>query len=418
MSLPAGYKCNQWGWFWKESDNSGPYYLAADGVMRQFNLSNGDIVTDAWGVQKVSIPYSLLHSLFTFDIPKTQWFTYENNVQVYTSTYITSVNGAATLATSATKTTLRLESRLCPPYEPNRGQLYSTAGWMPSKTADGIREWGVGITEAAVFFRLKANGLVYAVLRSLGVETKEELIDTAAVNNFDIEKNNTYDIQYQWRGAGNYNFFINQKLVHSFTLLGTASALTMSNPALPAFMQATRVTQDVVCSFGCVDITSENGKIPHEERNVGYAAAAATVGADKPVLVLYNPLTINGKTNTRTVNLHSITIDQTKKGRLTMWRTRNPANIIGATLVAGYNGAGTYVQTDSPDMNLTAVRATAAAIANMELLWATSLQELGRTYESFEESNTDVTMVRGDYIVFTYSATGSADIIVAWGEEI
>ena len=35
MSIPAGYKCNQWGWFWKESDNSGPYYLDADGVMTQ-----------------------------------------------------------------------------------------------------------------------------------------------------------------------------------------------------------------------------------------------------------------------------------------------------------------------------------------------------------------------------------------------
>lgn len=35
MSIPAGYKCNQWGWFWNESDNSGPYYLDADGFMCQ-----------------------------------------------------------------------------------------------------------------------------------------------------------------------------------------------------------------------------------------------------------------------------------------------------------------------------------------------------------------------------------------------
>lgn len=35
MTIPVGYKCNQWGWFWKESDNSGPYYLDAQGVMTQ-----------------------------------------------------------------------------------------------------------------------------------------------------------------------------------------------------------------------------------------------------------------------------------------------------------------------------------------------------------------------------------------------
>lgn len=35
MSIPVGYKCNQWGWFYKESDNSGPYYLDAEGSMAQ-----------------------------------------------------------------------------------------------------------------------------------------------------------------------------------------------------------------------------------------------------------------------------------------------------------------------------------------------------------------------------------------------
>lgn len=35
MTIPAGYKCNQWGWFWKEDDNSGPYFLDDDGNMSQ-----------------------------------------------------------------------------------------------------------------------------------------------------------------------------------------------------------------------------------------------------------------------------------------------------------------------------------------------------------------------------------------------
>lgn len=48
MSIPAGYKCNQWGLFYKEVDNSGPYYLDANGVMCQgfpnkfYTDANGD----------------------------------------------------------------------------------------------------------------------------------------------------------------------------------------------------------------------------------------------------------------------------------------------------------------------------------------------------------------------------------------
>lgn len=35
MAIPAGYQCNQWGWFWKADDNSGPYFLDDDGNMTQ-----------------------------------------------------------------------------------------------------------------------------------------------------------------------------------------------------------------------------------------------------------------------------------------------------------------------------------------------------------------------------------------------
>ena len=46
MTIPAGYRCNQWGWFWKESDNSGPYFLDRNGRMMQglpsYLMTDGD----------------------------------------------------------------------------------------------------------------------------------------------------------------------------------------------------------------------------------------------------------------------------------------------------------------------------------------------------------------------------------------
>jgi hypothetical protein len=386
-------------------------------------LGVGDLVADAWGVQKVSLPYSLFHGLFTFDIPEKMWFMYEGGTQVYTSTNIVSTNGAAVLTTSAGKIDLRLESRLCPPYQPNRGVLFSTAVWCPSKTATGcVREWGVQTTDNGVFFRLKADGLLYAVQRSLTVETKEEVITTSGVSGFDVQKGNIYDIQYQWRGVGNYLFFINNVLVHTFANLGTLTALSMANPSLPMVFKATTANAAVAnCAIhiGCADLTSENGREPQEEAQSAYSQAVATNGADKPVLVIHNPLLINGKVNTRTVHIHSIDLRNTKKCIFKVWKTRNPADITGETLVAGYGGKYTYVQSDSTDMNAGAVRATAVTVANLEFLDAFPVEVSVPIDHQFPNGHVNFNIVRGDYIVVTNdSVNGSSEVVIRWGEEI
>jgi hypothetical protein len=379
--------------------------------------SFGDITADAWGVPKVSLPKSLFHSLFTFDIPAKLWFTYEDGVQVYASTHIASTNGAAVLTTSAAKTDLVLESRLCPRYQPNRGHLPSTALWCPDKTADGVREWGVCTNENGVLFRLK-DGLLYAVLKSGGVETLEQFIDTSTVTGFDVEKGNVYDIQYQWRGVGNYFFFVNLVRVHVFANLGTLTALSMENPALPAYYRATRGTQDVAMHIGCVDIASENGDDDTEQPVNAFADAVATTGTDKPVLVVYNPLQIGGKTNTRTVILDEVSVTNTKKATFKLWRTRDLASITGATLVA--IGSGSVMQTDSPDTSVGAVRATAFISTGAERLATLQVEAAApRSKQISKRPHIAVSLVRGDYLVVTATASvGVSDVVLSWGEEI
>jgi hypothetical protein len=387
------------------------------------SLGAGDLIRDAWGIQKVSLPHSLFHGMFTFDIPAKKWFMYEGGVQVYTSTNIVSTNGAAVLTTSVGKSSLILESRVCPPYQPNRGILFSTALWCPSKTAvGGNREWGLQNIDSGAFFRLKADGLLYAVQRSLTVETKEELIDTSGIAGFDVEKGNIYDIQGQWRGVGDYNFFINNVLVHTFDNLGTLTALSMSNPALPiAFKASTADAAIANCAIhiGCADLTSENGNTPPEEWGSVYAAAVSTNGADKPVLVLHNPLLIGTKVNTRTVHLRNSSFNNTKKCTFKIWRTRNAADITGETLVAGYGGKFSFMQSDSTDMNAGAVRATAVTVANLEFIYAVTVEAAIRATQDFPLDHLELNMVRGDYIVVTNdSVNGSSEVVFGWGEEI
>lgn len=381
------------------------------------SLGVGGLTVDAWGIQKVSLPYSLFHSLFTFDIPQSQWFLYHGETHVYTSTNIVSTNGAGVITANAAQPSVTLESRATPRYQPNRGHLYSTALWCPSETADGVREWGLLTTENGVFFRLKADGLLYAVQRSGSVETKEEAIDTSGVAGFDVEKGNVYDIQYQWRGVGNYNFYINLVKVKTFANLGTLTALSMEDPALPAAFKATRTTQDVSIFTGCVDITSENGNDDILQYASAYAETSLN-GTDQPLITVYNPLQINSKTNTRMIELSRITLTCDKKATFKVWVTRDPAAITGETLVA--INSGSYVQTDSPDSVAGAVKATSVNTTLMKLVTVIPVEALvSRSVNNPFQGRIAFPLVRGDYLVVTANVTsGTCDAVIEWGEAL
>lgn len=387
-------------------------------------LGKGELTYDAWGVQKVSLPTSLFHGMFTFDISTLMWFMYENGTQVYTSTDITSSGGMGKLLTTASNTVLRLESRECPRYQPNRGVLYSTALICPDATADGVRDWGLFTTENGVFFRLKADGLLYAVLRRGGSEVLEETIDTSVLTGFDVTKNNIYDIQFQWRGAGNYKFFMGDpatgtsKLVHTFNLLGTLTVATMEDPALPIAFKATRTTEDVEMRIGCADLTSENGEIDKYQYKSAYAEAVSVNGTDIPVLSIYNPLQIQSKTNTRSLQLARISVKCPKKGTFKFWTHRDPALLTGETFAE--IGGGSNTQTDSPDTIAGAVRATAFTSTGAQLLVAVPAEaNVFYQVDNPLRERINFALVRGDYITVTVTVSAStAEVSMEWGEAI
>lgn len=374
------------------------------------------LVTDAWGIQKVSLPYSIFHGLFTFAIPANQWFMFENATQVYTSTSIVTELGAGVLRTSTLAATLELQSRLTPRYQPNRGHLYSTSVWCPSKLLDGVREWGLRTTENGVFFRLKGNGQLYAVLVSGGVEAREDLLSTETVPGFDVEKGNVYDIQYQWRGVGNYKFFINLTEVHAFNNLGKLTALSLENPTLPASFKVTRGAADVEIHVGCVGISSENGSDNDRQPRVAYANLSRN-GTNVPVISILNPLLINLQTNTRVVYPSHLTFSCDKRAIFKVWLHRNPALLTGATFAA--LGTGSFVQTDSPDTVVGAVAATAANTALMTLLAVINVQAAGTGAFQLDSALNNTTLVRGDFLTVTVTTTtGLCDVVVAWGEAV
>lgn len=379
---------------------------------------SGDLVNDAWGTPKVSIAESLFSSKFTYDVDPARWFMFEDGVQVYTSTNITSTDSQGVVTADVTTQIAHLESRECPRYQANRGHLFSTAVWCPNKTADGIRDWGLGVqSENEVNFILKSDGLLYARLVSGGATTYEEVIDTSGVTGFDVEKGNVYDIQFQWRGVGNYLFFINLQLVHTISNLGALTALSMENPALPAHFRSEYTTESVSIHIGCVDITSENGSRNDRETYTSAYSEAVSVGTDQPVLVLYNPLQINSQTNTRTSTLARISFNCSKKAVFKVWMTRNPADIIGETLKV--IGNGSYMECDSTDMDATAVRATSVTLANLQFITSVPVEATKRiSVDNPYRDRIEFPIVRGDYLIVTCTAaTASADCVMEWGEQ-
>lgn len=382
----------------------------------------GDLLVDAWGVQKVSLPVSLFHGMWTFDIPASMWFMYENGTQVYTSTKITSFDGAAKLDSTG-QTSVTLESRETPRYQPNRGHLFSTAGWMPNKTAAGVRDFGLFTVENGVFFRLNSDGLLYAVIRKAGVE-REQLIDTSSIPSFDVEKNNIYDIQFQWRSAGNYKFFIGDPdkgtsaYVHMIDNLGKLTGTSLDDPAMPISFRATNLGGNVAMHIGCADVTAENGAIGVHQYESGFIDARSVNGTDAPVMVIYNPLQINSRTNTRGLQLARISVICSKKATFKVWAGRNPAAFTGGTFRT--IAAGSFVQTDSPSKVATAVSVTAVNTALMRNITSIPVEALvPREVDNPLRERITFPIVRGDYLVITCTASQAvADCVIEWGESI
>ena len=231
-----------------------------------------DLASDAWGRQKVVNDYSLFHGIWTYNVPGCIWVE-EFDETERTITSATSVNKELKLVSGAGASVIR--TKRAPRYQPNRGLLYSSSVFV-----DGITNTN--------------DGTLYAVRRTTvgGVTTDNKVeieIDRFFPEGIDLSKGNIFDIQSQWRGVGNVEFFINLKAVTLMNILGTLDNLSVSNPALHIAFECTDTgivrwglfseedglffewnfdsEQETTLRVGCVDLTSEGGR--PEGKNYG-----------------------------------------------------------------------------------------------------------------------------------------------------
>lgn len=377
----------------------------------------GDLALDAWGHQKMVQPHSLFHSLFSFVVPIKKWNSIVNGAEenLEVSTLVTSANNKLSVKTAANNGDITyLHSRRHPQYQANRGHLYSTSVFIPVPTDNAVEDFGLFTDINGAFFRVHTDGQLYACLQSDGVLTHEELINMPF--ELDYSKGNVFDIQFQWRGAGNYRFFAGNpktgrlEVIHEIKQLNTNTLLTVENPSLPAAFRVTSLGDAGEIQSGCVDISSEGGIEKHEQYESARAVDRAVSGTDVPVVIIRSPNQVNGKMNTRDGRLARISGGSDKRAIFNIWTTRDPTAITGASWQDVGNGS--FVQYD--------ISATAVDLAKLK--YVTSFRVEANDFRPIENPAKDIIdffFIHGDYILITTTiSTGNCDGIIEWGEEV
>jgi len=387
-------------------------------------LGDGELTMDAYGRAKVVSDYSVLHSLFTFDIPYQLWIMEENGTElldISTSTRSGSVGGELVFKSGPVlNDESHLHTKRHPRYQPNRGHVWSASIFLPDKNLEGERNFGMFNHESGVFFRLKADGKLYAVLKNGGVETMEEEIKHLP-EGFDVEKGNLYDIQMQWRGVGDIYFFTSDsatgrsKLVHSFDLVGTRDSIVMPDPALSAAFVAINKGDEVTIKSGCIDVSSEGGNKTREQFSVSTGNEVTVTAGGDPIYALRIPLLHHGQTNTRDLRRARLIVTSSKKGEFEVYSTRDTtAFVINTGSWTPHNGGNieVFLPVLAADSELDTAKAG--------LFCGRFLQANVTEYVTNPDSDhIDCFLTAGDYfVVIGKGATADMRCSFEWGEEI
>jgi hypothetical protein len=377
----------------------------------------GDLALDAWGLQKTVTPFSMFRSLFTFDVPPKKWISQINGVEenLNTSTLVVSVDSKLSIKTAAIAGDVTyLHSRRHPQYQANRGHLYSSSIFIPVPDDNAVEDFGLFTSENGAFFRVSVSGELYACIQSDGAITHQDKINMPF--ELDYSKGNVYDIQYQWRGAGNFRFFAGNpktgrlEVIHEIKNLNSSGSLSIRNPSLPAAYRVTSFSDVGEIQSGCVDITSEGGADGNEQWVSAFAIDKTVSGTNIPVVVVYSPLTAGGQTNTRDSRLVRISGYADKRSQFSIWTTRDGTALTGASF-ADIND-GSFLQQD--------IAATALDTAKCVFVTTFKIPAAdGKSFGSPDSEKISFHIVHGDYIIVTATAANAVcDAVIEFGEEV
>lgn len=392
---------------------------------------------DVWGRNKVYQDHSLLSSKFTFEIPRKSWVLPATTIG---NGIVDSYNGALRIQSGTSNgNTGKLFGRRHPSYQPNRGHLYSTAGIIPNASLIGFtRRLGLYFTDEAtyqsgVLFELR-DGVWYGkTLTTHNGVLKQTEIVLNLDSGTNVEGGALFDIQFQWRGVGDYHFYIDQKLVgtiENLAMIDTDNKLSIINPSLPPRFESinTGGTGNAEMIIGCIDITSEGrgtanvqqGFIRSEfnttiKREL-FPLTATTSGT--PVLILYIPHSFKGQHNTRDTKLVRLSLGLDGEGLAQGILTRDKS-IFGLATLGDLDGETNFLfhETSSTtvpkDFSVKSYKgATLIDLTDKSKFSRINGEYINKTggiaNVSFSGIDSEVVITHGDYLIVYGGGIGAA----------
>lgn len=392
--------------------------------------------TGAWGEPIFSQKKSLGRGLFTFEIggnfKKLLNDTEQLNGALATKIFSDKGKGVVTTSVLGEKITNRTQSYF--QYQPDRGQIYSDSEWLPNA----------------------GSGRLYFVIRKMISDTvEEERIEITEKLPNDISKGNLYDIQFQWRGAGDYNAFVNLEKSYVKNNLGTTVELTLTNPSLPVAFEVVKGgstyggvvransvarwglfskdngvyfeyeyedDRDPRLECGCWDVSSEGGT----DDTITYAPVTAIEVAsdsgERPTMAVRIPNSkdVNGNIweFTRSALFKQLIVGQNDESRVRVYYTRDDTAVVDTGTVGWQFEVLTntiqYLINDDSDGNHSFTFDSAKAV---EVFGVRVEQDQPQQFKSPLAPDGNIQINPGDYLIITHQTNGTdlVDVTAQFG---
>lgn len=252
---------------------------------------------DVWGRPIRVAPLSMLSGLFTYGVDADEW-----RATLSGTGTVAAVDGELRPTSPTSAGTTRFVSARHPRYQANRGHHFATA--TVGMITKGRARWGLFTAQSGVFFEYDADtGIWYACRRtttgitantthtpSTGSPTvTTERVPFTMPADFNPSLNTLWDITFQWRGAGDVFFYVNQRLVATISRLNVSTGLGFVNPAAPVAVEVENTGTGTVSglAFGCFDVSVDGGTEELRRlRSAALTASRAITGTNVPLIAV------------------------------------------------------------------------------------------------------------------------------------
>ncbi len=388
-----------------------------------YEFGRNDVSMDAHNKQKIVQERSILHGSFNNHVNDSIWKIYENDVRLLNnddSTTIT-INADRRLEV-ASGTNLNdcstLSSRRSPLNPPNKGHLYSVGIILPNPTGLSQRDFGLFNNENGVFFRLKSDGNMYAVVRNNSIEIREEKLNpTFAI---DYSKKLAYKIQISNISFGGYKFLMSNPsngIMTEVLNIKLTEDVSLQTNSLPISYESTNLGEVSSIISVAVDLSTEN--FDKETRAYGSFAVpnegiALSTQAETPAVAIQISETFAGKINSVDIALRRITASVDNNAIIAVYVTNDVSCFTGTT----------WTDYGSHDNIKTAVGTTDLVFTPTIYVKRLHSVRIGAN-QSYQITNPDETfgdlyLTAGDFLVVSLEAKNGniGWLTVEWGEEI